>query len=62
MKRLAFEAANPKLRYKAYLGVCIMSDSEQFLDAAQSEQLLAFTDDRRDEFFTVLATTIKNQL
>jgi hypothetical protein len=62
MKRLAFEAANPKLRYKAYLGVCIMSDSEQFLDAAQSEQLLAFTDDRRDEFFTFLATTIKNQL
>jgi hypothetical protein len=62
MKRLAFEAASPKLRYKAYLGACILSNPEQFLDSAQREQLLAFTDDRRDELFAFIAAALKNQL
>jgi hypothetical protein len=62
MKRLAFEAANPKLRYKAYLGACVISSPEQFLGAAQSEQLLGFTDDRRAEFFAFVAAALKNQL
>lgn len=62
MERLAFEAASPKLRYEAYLGACIVSNPEQFLSATQSEQLLAFTDDRRDEFFTFLASLLKNKL
>ena len=62
MKRLAFEAANPKLRYKAYLGTCVVSSPEQFLSVAQSEQLLSFTDDRRDEFFAFIAAALKNQL
>ncbi|MCI0694239.1 hypothetical protein L0337_19810 [candidate division KSB1 bacterium] len=62
MKRLAFEAANPKLRYKAYLGACIISSPEQFLDSTQSEQLLSFTDERRDEFFAFIAAALKNQL
>jgi hypothetical protein len=62
MKRLAFEAANPRLRYEAYLGASIMASPEQFLGSAQSEQLLAFTDDRRDEFFAFIAAALKNQL
>lgn len=62
MKRLAFEAANPKLRYKAYLGACVISSPEQFLSAAQSEQLLAFTDDRRTEFFAFIAAALKDQI
>lgn len=59
MKHLAFEAANPKLRYKAYLGACIISSPEQFLDSTQSEQLLSFTDDRRDDFFAFIAAALK---
>lgn len=62
LQRLAFAAGSPRLRYQAYLGANILANAEQFLDAAQSEHLQTFTDDRRAEFFALIAATLENQL
>ncbi len=62
LQRLSFEGSNPRLRYQAYLGATLLANAEQFLDAGQSEHLQTFTDDRRVEFFALIAAMLGNRL
>ena len=59
LKRLAFEAPTPALRYKAYLAATIITNPEQFLSLAQIAQAQTFTEETRDGFFTFIAATIQ---
>lgn len=62
LKRLAFEAPTPALRYKAYLAATIIAQPEQFLSLAQIEQAQTFTEETRDGFFAFVAAAIQKPI
>ncbi|MGH7456882.1 MAG: hypothetical protein ACRENG_36365 [bacterium] len=61
LKRLSFKGSNPGLRYKAYVAASIMPNPEQFLNAGQIKQVLAFTEETRDEFFVFVAAALQER-
>lgn len=61
LKRLSFKGSNSGLRYKAYVAASIMPNPEQFLNAVQVKQMLAFTEETRDEFFAFVAAALQER-
>jgi hypothetical protein len=61
LKRLSFAAPTSSMRYKAYLAACVVSDPARFRRVVPADQLRAFTEERRNEFFANIAAELETQ-
>jgi hypothetical protein len=61
LKRLSFAAPTSGMRYKAYLAACVVSEPERFRQVVSTDQLRAFTEERRTEFFALITSALENQ-
>lgn len=61
LKHLSFAAPTSGMRYKAYLAACVVSDPARFRRVVPVDQLRAFTEERRNEFFANIAAELETQ-